>query len=60
MWGLHLMIFTLPSNSTRLVDRKHHVAPDLSEGFSEILQIHFVPDFKDSKSESLFRLFSEG
>jgi hypothetical protein len=54
------MIFTLPSNSTRLVDRKHHVAPDLSEGFSEILQIHFVPDFKDSKSESLFRLFSEG
>ncbi|XP_056467303.1 bifunctional polynucleotide phosphatase/kinase [Gadus chalcogrammus] len=40
--------------------KKHHVAPDLSEGFSEILQIHFVPDFKDSKSESLFRLFSEG
>ncbi|CAL8349825.1 unnamed protein product [Lota lota] len=40
--------------------KKHYVAPDLSEGFSEILQIHFLPDFKDSQSESLFRLFSEG
>ncbi|CAL8360668.1 unnamed protein product [Merluccius merluccius] len=40
--------------------KKHYVAPDLSEGFSEILQIHFVPEFKDSQSESLFRLFSEG
>ncbi|XP_076000064.1 bifunctional polynucleotide phosphatase/kinase [Genypterus blacodes] len=40
--------------------KKHFVAPDLSEGFSEILQIHFVPDFKDSQSEALFRLFSEG
>ncbi|XP_047449392.1 bifunctional polynucleotide phosphatase/kinase [Mugil cephalus] len=40
--------------------KKHFVAPALSEGFSEILQIHFVPDFKDSKSEILFRQFSEG
>ncbi|XP_034557861.1 bifunctional polynucleotide phosphatase/kinase [Notolabrus celidotus] len=40
--------------------RKHFVAPTLSEGFSEILQIHFVPNFKDSESETLFRLFSEG
>lgn len=40
--------------------KKHFVAPALSEGFSEILQIHFVPNFKDSQSETLFRLFSEG
>ncbi|TKS81367.1 Bifunctional polynucleotide phosphatase/kinase DNA 5'-kinase/3'-phosphatase [Collichthys lucidus] len=40
--------------------KKHFVAPSLSEGFSEILQIHFVPKFKDSESESLFRQFSEG
>ncbi|XP_071753338.2 bifunctional polynucleotide phosphatase/kinase [Centroberyx gerrardi] len=40
--------------------KKHFVAPDLSEGFSEILQIHFVPNFKDSQSETLFRQFSEG
>uniref|UniRef100_A0A665V9Q4 PNK FHA domain-containing protein n=1 Tax=Echeneis naucrates TaxID=173247 RepID=A0A665V9Q4_ECHNA len=40
--------------------RKQFVAPALSEGFSEILQIHFVPNFKDSQSESLFRQFSEG
>ncbi|XP_070761471.1 bifunctional polynucleotide phosphatase/kinase [Enoplosus armatus] len=40
--------------------KKHFVAPALSEGFSEILQVHFVPNFKDSQSEILFRLFSEG
>nr|XP_019963484.1 PREDICTED: bifunctional polynucleotide phosphatase/kinase [Paralichthys olivaceus] len=40
--------------------KKHFVAPALSEGFSEILQIHFVPVFKDSQSETLFRQFSEG
>lgn len=40
--------------------KKHFEAPDLSEGFSEILQIHFVPSFKDSQSETLFRQFSEG
>ncbi|KAF6722400.1 Bifunctional polynucleotide phosphatase/kinase [Oryzias melastigma] len=40
--------------------KKHFVAPALSEGFSEILQIHFVPDFKDRQSEVLFRQFSEG
>nr|XP_033487719.1 bifunctional polynucleotide phosphatase/kinase [Epinephelus lanceolatus] len=40
--------------------KKHFVAPALSEGFSEILQIHFVPNFKDSQSETLFLLFSEG
>ncbi|XP_068173160.1 bifunctional polynucleotide phosphatase/kinase [Antennarius striatus] len=40
--------------------KKHFVAPALSEGFSEILQIHFVPKFNDSQSEALFRQFSEG
>ncbi|XP_008296695.1 bifunctional polynucleotide phosphatase/kinase [Stegastes partitus] len=40
--------------------RKNFVAPALSEGFSEILQINFVPNFKDSQSETLFRQFSEG
>lgn len=40
--------------------KKHFVAPALSEGFSEILQIHFVPYFKDSQSETLFRQYSEG
>ncbi|XP_076591204.1 bifunctional polynucleotide phosphatase/kinase [Chaetodon auriga] len=40
--------------------KKHFVAPALAEGFSEIVQIHFVPKFKDSQSETLFRQFSEG
>ncbi|XP_061636944.1 bifunctional polynucleotide phosphatase/kinase isoform X1 [Phyllopteryx taeniolatus] len=40
--------------------KKHFVAPALSEGFSEILNIHFVPNFKDSQSEILFRQFTEG
>ncbi|CAM4551379.1 unnamed protein product [Leuciscus chuanchicus] len=33
---------------------------NLSEGFSEILQINFVPSFSDKRSEFLFRQFSEG
>ncbi|XP_032446323.1 bifunctional polynucleotide phosphatase/kinase isoform X1 [Xiphophorus hellerii] len=40
--------------------KKNFVAPNLSEGFSEILQIHFVPHFQDRQSETLFRQFSEG
>ncbi|XP_070827163.1 bifunctional polynucleotide phosphatase/kinase [Chaetodon trifascialis] len=40
--------------------KKHFVAPALAEGFSAILQIHFVPKFEDSQSETLFRQFSEG
>lgn len=40
--------------------KKHFSAPTVSEGFCEILQIHFVPHFKDSESEALFRQFSEG
>lgn len=50
----------LPSSLSLSLDRKHFVPPALSEGFSEILQVHFVPDFKDSQSETLFRQFSEG
>lgn len=48
------------SVSSSAPNRKHFVAPALSEGFSEILQIHFVPNFKDRQSEVLFRQFSEG
>ncbi|XP_027011334.2 bifunctional polynucleotide phosphatase/kinase isoform X1 [Tachysurus fulvidraco] len=40
--------------------KKKFVAPALSEGFSEILQIHFVPSFPDRRSEELFMQFSEG
>uniref|UniRef100_A0A8C5DQ09 PNK FHA domain-containing protein n=1 Tax=Gouania willdenowi TaxID=441366 RepID=A0A8C5DQ09_GOUWI len=40
--------------------KKHFETPDLSEGFSEILQVHFVPSFKDSQSETMYRQFSEG
>ncbi|CAH2318932.1 bifunctional polynucleotide phosphatase kinase [Pelobates cultripes] len=36
------------------------VAPSVSEGFSEIVKIHFVPRFKDALEESLYRQFSEG
>uniref|UniRef100_A0A673KWF1 Bifunctional polynucleotide phosphatase/kinase-like n=1 Tax=Sinocyclocheilus rhinocerous TaxID=307959 RepID=A0A673KWF1_9TELE len=39
---------------------KKFVAPSLSEGFSEILQINFVPSFSEKRSEFLFRQFSEG
>ncbi|KAM6959280.1 bifunctional polynucleotide phosphatase/kinase [Aplochiton taeniatus] len=40
--------------------RKHFVTPSISEGFTEILQVHFVPTFSDSQSETLYRQFSEG
>lgn len=40
--------------------KKHFVAPALSEGFSEILQVHFVPKFENSDLETLFSQFSEG
>lgn len=36
------------------------VAPSLSEGFSEILKINFVPNFKDPELKSMFEQFSEG
>uniref|UniRef100_A0A7N6A2U3 PNK FHA domain-containing protein n=1 Tax=Anabas testudineus TaxID=64144 RepID=A0A7N6A2U3_ANATE len=41
--------------SATLEQAKHN-----NRGFSEILQIHFVPNFKDSQSETLYRQFSEG
>lgn len=40
--------------------RKNFVAPALSEGFSEILHVHFVPKFENSDLETLFSQFSEG
>ncbi|KAM4652463.1 bifunctional polynucleotide phosphatase/kinase isoform 1-T3 [Discoglossus pictus] len=36
------------------------VLPSDSEGFSEIVKIHFVPSFKDQQLEDLYRQFSEG
>ncbi|KAI7800579.1 bifunctional polynucleotide phosphatase/kinase [Triplophysa rosa] len=36
------------------------VPPSLSEGFSEILQIHLVLSFSDKRSEFLYMQFSEG
>ncbi|XP_063060348.1 bifunctional polynucleotide phosphatase/kinase [Engraulis encrasicolus] len=40
--------------------KKKFEEPSLSEGFSEIVQIHFVPHFKNSQEEALFMQFSEG
>ena len=31
--------------------------PQLSEGFSEIVKINFVPKFKDEKLEAMYRMF---
>uniref|UniRef100_A0ABM5GS80 Bifunctional polynucleotide phosphatase/kinase n=1 Tax=Pogona vitticeps TaxID=103695 RepID=A0ABM5GS80_9SAUR len=51
----------VPVNDIVLNSYKNkYVAPSLEEGFSEILKIHFVPHFTDSKLESLYRQFSEG
>ncbi|XP_056398657.1 bifunctional polynucleotide phosphatase/kinase [Hyla sarda] len=36
------------------------VAPSLSEGFSEILKINFVPNFKDPDLKAMYEQFSEG
>ncbi|XP_075047325.1 bifunctional polynucleotide phosphatase/kinase [Mixophyes fleayi] len=36
------------------------VAPSVSEGFSEILKINFVPNFKDPDQRALYQQFSEG
>ncbi|XP_006274927.2 bifunctional polynucleotide phosphatase/kinase isoform X1 [Alligator mississippiensis] len=36
------------------------VAPALSEGFSQILQVHFVPRFPDARLAALYRQFSDG
>uniref|UniRef100_A0A8C2BRS3 Polynucleotide kinase 3'-phosphatase n=1 Tax=Cyprinus carpio TaxID=7962 RepID=A0A8C2BRS3_CYPCA len=47
-------------SSLQLFLQKKFVEPSLSEGFSEILQINFVPSFSEKRSEFLFRQFSEG
>jgi len=40
------------------VDRSKLVSPTLSEGFSEIMNVNFVPQFdKNSKREVLYRHF---
>ncbi|XP_075771999.1 bifunctional polynucleotide phosphatase/kinase isoform X2 [Pelodiscus sinensis] len=36
------------------------VEPSLSEGFAQILRVHFVPSFADARQAALYRLFSEG
>ncbi|XP_067408280.1 bifunctional polynucleotide phosphatase/kinase [Emydura macquarii macquarii] len=36
------------------------VEPSLSEGFAQILRVHFVPCFDDARPEALYRQFSEG
>ncbi|XP_068097427.1 bifunctional polynucleotide phosphatase/kinase [Hyperolius riggenbachi] len=36
------------------------VAPSVNEGFSEVLNILFVPKFEDPKLQSLYEQFSEG
>ncbi|XP_063798503.1 bifunctional polynucleotide phosphatase/kinase isoform X2 [Pseudophryne corroboree] len=36
------------------------VAPSLNEGFSEILKINFVPNFKEPGLRALYQQFSEG
>ncbi|XP_061444616.1 bifunctional polynucleotide phosphatase/kinase isoform X2 [Rhineura floridana] len=51
----------VPVNDIVLNSYKNkYVEPALEEGFSEILKIHFVPQFTDSQLESLYRQFTEG
>ncbi|KAM9298900.1 bifunctional polynucleotide phosphatase/kinase [Gastrophryne carolinensis] len=40
--------------------KSKYVAPSLTEGFSEILKINFVPIFSDPQLKSLYCQFSEG
>ncbi|XP_069803933.1 bifunctional polynucleotide phosphatase/kinase isoform X2 [Dendropsophus ebraccatus] len=40
--------------------KSKYVAPSLSEGFSEIIKINFVPDFKDPDLKAMYEQFSEG
>ncbi|XP_059806733.1 bifunctional polynucleotide phosphatase/kinase isoform X1 [Hypanus sabinus] len=40
--------------------RKRYAEPTLSEGFSAILRINFLPRFRDAKLQEHYHLFSEG
>ena len=44
-------------NKTAFSYRKKYTAPEKKEGFSEIVKVNFVPKFKDSKLEDLYRKF---
>ena len=37
--------------------RSKYVAPELSEGFTEIVRVNFVPRFKIAAHEELYRMF---
>ncbi|XP_066484403.1 bifunctional polynucleotide phosphatase/kinase isoform X2 [Tiliqua scincoides] len=51
----------VPVNDIVLNSYKNkYVEPSLEEGFSEILKIHFVPQFTDPHLESIYRQFSQG
>ncbi|XP_044300583.1 bifunctional polynucleotide phosphatase/kinase isoform X2 [Varanus komodoensis] len=52
----HLPVNDIVFNSYK----NKYVAPSLEEGFSEILKIHFVPQFTDSRLAALYQQFSEG
>ncbi|XP_074872432.1 bifunctional polynucleotide phosphatase/kinase [Carettochelys insculpta] len=50
----HVADIVLTSYRTKFVE------PALSEGFTQILRVHFVPRFADAGQAALYRLFSEG
>uniref|UniRef100_A0A8D0GSH7 Polynucleotide kinase 3'-phosphatase n=1 Tax=Sphenodon punctatus TaxID=8508 RepID=A0A8D0GSH7_SPHPU len=54
--SIHSPVSIQPS----LPGRSKYTEPALAEGFSEILRIHFVPQFTDPHLEALYRQFSEG
>ena len=37
--------------------RKKYIPPEKKEGFSEIVKVNFVPKFKDTKLEDLYKKF---
>uniref|UniRef100_A0A8C8RSG8 Bifunctional polynucleotide phosphatase/kinase n=1 Tax=Pelusios castaneus TaxID=367368 RepID=A0A8C8RSG8_9SAUR len=52
----HISVTDIVLNSYR----SKFVEPSLSEGFAQILRVHFVPCFADAHQEALYRQFSEG
>lgn len=48
-WGrvIHGLMFFYPH-------RQKYVDPSNKEGFSEIVQVNFVPEFKDDEQEKLY------